>query len=212
MDDGKWLFALPPLLLVVDFRLQCASPNYQLVRNLFISPRYIPLTSEFLNFPRTDTQWINLGLWTSVDPLRGEYADACQALCKAVADFSKIPIDHSSDVLDVGNGNGDSSLYFSSCFGCSVTGVNAEPDEVARANSRGAKTILASATSVITSSERCSHVLAIDCIYHFNTRERFLKLAMSNPAQPCITYSDIVLNSPPSSFASSILMGRWNDV
>ena len=135
---------------------------------------------------REGQSWGNLGYWQSAT----DYSDACRALATMLGEQAGLA--HRSVVFDAGFGCGDQLLLWLEYFGVSrICGVNLSHSQTGHA-----KSLLASKDqneaadaiiqgdindpdiwSVTLNGERPSHVLALDCAYHFPSRPGFLVLA-----------------------------------
>ncbi len=124
--------------------------------------------------------YLNLGLWDGVESLD----DACQALAALVADSAAMgPGDR---VLDVGFGFADQDLFWATTYhpdGIVGLNVTASQVEVARRRVREAgleeriDLRLGSATEMPLESASVDKVVALECAFHFDTRERFFQEA-----------------------------------
>ncbi len=144
-----------------------------------------------------DSTWINLGLWTG----NCSYEKACERLAESVGEM--VQMKASSSVLDVGCGNGDSLLLWKRMFQAGhICGVNISPTEVAAARSLTShdedivvcKGDARSISSLVDISS-FSHVVCVDCAYHFDTRKEFLeKLFETKKTRARLGVADLVLS------------------
>ncbi|KAL0072036.1 hypothetical protein AAF712_000959 [Marasmius tenuissimus] len=141
------------------------------------------------------TEWLNMGLWkdTRVFP------QACEALAKRLVNAAELKI--GERVLDVGHGTGESLIVLLTDPTIprpkSLTGITSLATHHQRSVARVERLGLAGQTTtslyhgdaVYTSKEKQDHplhpdntsqfdvVFALDCAYHFHTREKFLRQA-----------------------------------
>jgi ubiquinone/menaquinone biosynthesis C-methylase UbiE len=124
--------------------------------------------------------YLNLGYWTGEQTLD----DACQALAALVADRSDMgPEDR---VLDVGFGFADQDIHWlETRRPAHILGLNITASQVEVARRRVADLGLAdridlregSATDMPLPSGSVDKVVALECAFHFRTRERFFEEA-----------------------------------
>jgi microcystin synthetase protein McyJ len=120
--------------------------------------------------------WLNLGYWKDART----YPAACAALTALIGDAARLgPEDK---VLDVGFGFGEQHFIWLDRFRVkTIIGINNTPLHVDIAQRRvrardledRVQLLLASATAVPFGSEDFDAVLALECAFHFNTREAF---------------------------------------
>ncbi len=120
--------------------------------------------------------YLNLGYWRDAHTLD----DACDALAALLAERCGM---HGEDrVLDVGFGFADQDIYWMTQAGPrSIVGLNVTASQVAVARARVAELGLAdrvdlrvgSATDMPLPDESFDVVTALECAFHFDTRERF---------------------------------------
>ncbi len=133
---------------------------------------------------RDNQSWGNLGYWKSAT----EYSDACRALALLLGE--QAGLDSQSEVFDAGFGCGDQLLLWLTDFRVAeVRGVNLSRSQTAFARTKLAAAGFKAAAIVqgdISNSEtwhvalggnRPSHVLALDCAYHFPSRQAFIAQA-----------------------------------
>jgi ubiquinone/menaquinone biosynthesis C-methylase UbiE len=124
--------------------------------------------------------YLNLGYWNGAETLD----DACQALAALVADAAEMkPGDR---VLDVGFGFADQDLFWMTAYGPDgIVGLNVTASQVGVARERvrlagledRIDLRLGSATEMPLESESVDKVVALECAFHFDTRERFFREA-----------------------------------
>ena len=165
---------------------------------------YTELDHKVLNLARTETPWMNLGKWKGGSSGK-TYAEACGDLARAVGDAADL---RRRDVLlDVGFGRGAQLLVWSQDYNVKeICGVNISHAEVehakhlvmsARTKSRFDLRV-GDATRLTWREEHFDRVLAMDCAYHFVTRETFFQEArrvLRNGGK--IVLADMILKTEP---------------
>eukprot|EP01102_Stenamoeba_stenopodia_P014026 TRINITY_DN4622_c0_g1_i2.p1 TRINITY_DN4622_c0_g1~~TRINITY_DN4622_c0_g1_i2.p1 ORF type:complete len:381 (+),score=60.65 TRINITY_DN4622_c0_g1_i2:201-1343(+) len=160
------------------------------------------------------TTWLNLGYWKTAT----SFVEACESLADLVGDAARLGV---GDVaLDVGNGCGDSSVYWTKKHQLAeLVGITPEvvQNQIAREKVKASKlesTIKLyigdavkldevlqkhwresrrSETGVVQLFDR---VLCLDCAYHFKTRRQFLQQAhKSLKSGGRIALSDLTLGA-----------------
>jgi microcystin synthetase protein McyJ len=120
--------------------------------------------------------WLNLGYWKAART----YPEAAAALACLVADAAKLGPNDS--ILDVGFGYAEQDFLFIERYGVKhITGLNITPLHVERANQRvrdrkleaRMDLRLGSATEMPFEAASFDKVTAVECAFHFDTRERF---------------------------------------
>jgi ubiquinone/menaquinone biosynthesis C-methylase UbiE len=153
------------------------------------------------DFPSPDTihvqsgrepLWVNLGYWRDLDlPSADNRALCAQLLRKAQENLARLlgdtaKLGASDDVLDCGFGYGDQDLLWMEEYKPRhITGINITPIQVEIAKQRvrlvGMQDRIAfsegSATALDFQAKRFNVVFALECAFHFNTREAFIKEA-----------------------------------
>jgi ubiquinone/menaquinone biosynthesis C-methylase UbiE len=157
--------------------------------------------------------YLNLGYWTGEQTLD----EACQALAALVADRSAMgPEDR---VLDVGFGFADQDIHWLETRGpAHILGLNITASQVEVARRRVADLGLAdridlregSATDMSLPSGSVDKVVALECAFHFRTRERFFEEAFRvlRPGGRLVT-ADII-PMPLSGDWGNRLKQRWS--
>ena len=121
--------------------------------------------------------YLNLGYWAEADDLD----DACDALAMLVGETARLG--PGETVLDVGFGFGDQDLlWMRRLQPARIIGLNITSSQVAVARGRVAEAGLAdridlrhgSATEMPLPDESVDRVVAVECAFHFRTREAFL--------------------------------------
>ena len=120
--------------------------------------------------------WLNLGYWKTAPAID----EACEALALLVGETAAIgPGD---EVVDVGFGFADQDMLWMRRFAPRrITGLNVTPSQVRLARARIARRGMAdrielregSATDMPLADACCDVVTAVECAFHFHTRERF---------------------------------------
>ena len=125
--------------------------------------------------------WLNLGYWE----VARNYPDACVAMAELVAEAAKLS--PGDELLDVGFGFAEQDFFWVERYGLKrITGVNITPLHVekaqARARERGLQDRLdlqlGSATELPFERDSFDCVTALECAFHFDTRERFFSEAL----------------------------------
>ncbi len=175
------------------------------------------LTELALN--RDGEAWGNLGYWTGA----GHYSQACRALAAALGNAAGL--DRDSVLFDAGFGCGDQLLLWLDQYAVAdLCGVNISQSQTRLAQDRleqsGHQAVAASIMQGdvdrpedwqrAMAGRRLSHVLALDCAYHFPDRRRFHARAADNlPTGGVLALTDFIRPDPEpgSGLRQSIL--RW---
>jgi ubiquinone/menaquinone biosynthesis C-methylase UbiE len=121
--------------------------------------------------------YLNLGYWKTARTID----EACEALATLVAETAAMGPD--DDVVDVGFGFADQDMLWMERFAPRhITGLNVTPVQVRLARQRVRRRGLAdritliegSATAMPLPDACCDIVTAVECAFHFHTREDFL--------------------------------------
>lgn len=124
--------------------------------------------------------WLNLGYWKEAKT----YPEACLSLTRLFGEFAGLK--ESDRILDVGFGFGEQDRVFLEDFGVShITGINITPLHVKIAKKRMADRGLAdrcsfklgNATKINFPPEHFDKIMALECAFHFYTREDFFREA-----------------------------------
>jgi SAM-dependent methyltransferase len=157
--------------------------------------------------------YLNLGYWSGEQTLD----QACQALAALVAERSDMgPNDQ---VLDVGFGFADQDIYWSNIYRpVRIQGLNITASQVAVARRRIAELGIGdridlregSATEMPLPAESVDKVVALECAFHFRTREDFFAEAFRvlRPGGRLVT-ADII-PMPLSDNRRARLKQRWS--
>ena len=124
--------------------------------------------------------WLNFGYWKQATT----YNTACREMARLLAQAADLgPAD---DLLDVGFGFGEQDLLWAQEFGVkTIKGLNITPIHVEVARQRVAAAGLAhridlaqgSATAMPFANSTFSKVTALECAFHFDTRDDFFREA-----------------------------------
>ena len=133
---------------------------------------------------RHGQSWGNLGYWQT----ETDYSAACRALAQLLGE--QAGLDKKSDIFDAGFGSGDQLLLWLEHFRVArVRGANLSHSQTAYAQAKLSNAGFTSATIVqgdindpdvwriALKGNRPSHVVALDCAYHFPSRLEFFRLA-----------------------------------
>lgn len=131
--------------------------------------------------PTTSARYLNLGYWARAQSLD----DACDDLVRLVGERARLG--SADQLLDVGFGFGDQDLLWWREFGPKrIKGLNITASQVAVARARVAEQELSrqidlrlgSATAMPVAANSVDVVVALECAFHFQTRERFFAEAL----------------------------------
>ncbi len=140
---------------------------------------------------RDGQSWGNLGYWHTAN----DYSDACRALAQLLGD--QAGLGEQSVLLDAGFGCGDQLLLWLEHFGVArVRGANLSSSQTVYAKTKLAKVGFKDAAAAIMrgdindpevwwlalQGDRPSHIVALDCAYHFPSRPDFVGLARQHLA------------------------------
>lgn len=124
--------------------------------------------------------WMNLGYWKQAKT----YPEAAAALASYLGDAALLGAGH--EVLDVGFGFGEQDIFWAKHYDVKkIHGINITPLHVEVSRSRveahqlshRIDLRLGSATEIPFPDNRFDKVLALECAFHFNTREKFFQEA-----------------------------------
>ncbi|TFK75482.1 S-adenosyl-L-methionine-dependent methyltransferase [Pluteus cervinus] len=149
------------------------------------------------------TEWMNMGYWEKTDM----FPEACEALAMKLVQAARFKA--GGKILDVGHGTGESLVFLTSNPGVPrpsyLAGITSIPSHHKRSETRLAKCIQSLrvgerpettlyAGDAIYRADAPAHpfhpestvsfdaILALDCAYHFNTRNLFLKQSFTHLA------------------------------
>jgi ubiquinone/menaquinone biosynthesis C-methylase UbiE len=158
--------------------------------------------------------WVNLGYWRDVESCTVEnYVRWPELLTRAQMNLATLLADtaklvESDDVLDCGFGYGDQDIFWLENYKPRrIVGINITKEQVRIASERARILDLehrldfrhASATKIPFSSKAFDVVLALECAFHFDTREAFLEEA-ARVLKPGgrIAIADMFCTQPPN--------------
>jgi microcystin synthetase protein McyJ len=159
--------------------------------------------------------WLNLGYWKTART----YPSACEAMASLVAEAAKLGPD--VEQLDVGFGFAEQDFFWMERYGVKrIAGLNITPMHVERANARVKERgltdrmdlRLGSATQIPFEPGSFDAVTALECAFHFDTREQFFDEAFRvlRPGGHLATAD--VLPAPgygAMSFVNKMALKRW---
>jgi ubiquinone/menaquinone biosynthesis C-methylase UbiE len=152
--------------------------------------------------------YLNFGLW---DGGVTDYVEAAERLLARVG--GKIGLDEGSLLLDVACGMGSEDLFFLRRFGCAaIEAIDLTAKHVAIAVSRNPYSNVnyrvGDACSLPFGAARFTHVTAIECVVHFNPREKFFHEAR-RVLRPDgrLGMSDFCLGRPPRGRFERMVVG-----
>ncbi|GAA6062270.1 hypothetical protein JCM10212_000930 [Sporobolomyces blumeae] len=159
------------------------------------------------------TLWHNMGYWVKAG--EESFAEAASELCRRVAKAA----DRGKRICEVGYGSGDSTLLFASEFSpetyVGFTPIESQQATAARRAVRAGLDpvrfdIRRGDAAVDLGSLKTSSidaVVAIDCAFHFNTKQDFFRSATKVLAPSGrIALADLVLPSSPLTFLDTFLL------
>ncbi len=124
--------------------------------------------------------WLNLGYWETART----YPEACEHMARLVAEAAHFG--EGDEVLDVGFGYGEQDLYWAQRYPVKrIVGLNVTPLHVElarkRVKQRGMEQRvdlnLGNAVDLPFEAESLDKVVALECAFHFDTREEFFREA-----------------------------------
>lgn len=158
--------------------------------------------------------WVNLGYWRDVESCTVEnYVRWPELLTQAQVHLATLLADtaelvESDEVLDCGFGYGDQDIFWLEKYKPRrIVGINITREQVRIASERARilgsenrlKFLHASATNIPLSSQAFDVILALECAFHFDTREAFLQEA-ARVLRPGgrIAIADMFCTQPPN--------------
>jgi microcystin synthetase protein McyJ len=159
--------------------------------------------------------WLNLGYWSTART----YPEACVAMASLVAEAAKL--DGGRELLDVGFGFAEQDFFWIERYGVKrIAGLNITQLHVDRARQRVTERglgdrmdlRLGSATEMPFEAGSFDAVTALECAFHFDTREKFFAEAFRvlRPGGTIATAD--VLPEPgyaPMNFVNRMALKRW---
>ena len=168
---------------------------------------------------RDGQSWGNLGYWQNA----GDYSDACRALALLLGE--QAGLDRQSTVFDAGFGCGDQLLLWLDHFHVAkVRGINLSRSQTDKAQTRLTKAGYPDTAAAIMQGnindprlwgaalhrDKPSHVLALDCAYHFPSRVEFFALAQWHLAPSgTLALTDFMLSDCHHTEAMAHRLLRW---
>ena len=168
---------------------------------------------------REGQSWGNLGYWQTAT----DYSDACRALALVLGE--QAGLNRQSIVFDAGFGCGDQLLLWLDHFRVThVRGANLSNSQTSYAKAKLADAGFPAASHAIMSgdindpevwvatpnADQTSHVLALDCAYHFPSRRRFFALTQQHLASGGrLALTDFVLSDQHDRASLTDRVLRW---
>jgi cyclopropane fatty-acyl-phospholipid synthase-like methyltransferase len=156
-----------------------------------------------------ETLFLNLGYWRTATTLD----EACRDLARLLADRGDFA--HAGTLLDVGFGFGDQDMLWASRHPrLRIVGLNVTPMQVARARTRVHERGLSdridlragSATEMPMPDGSVERVSALECAFHFVTRDRFLAEAFRVLTPGGLLATSDVLSPPKATWLDRRLL------
>jgi microcystin synthetase protein McyJ len=160
--------------------------------------------------------WLNLGYWKEART----YPEAATAMACRLADAAKLGA--GDEVLDVGFGFAEQDFLWLERYGVKhITGINITPLHVERANAlakmKGVEAKvdlrLGSATDMPFAPSSFDKVTALECAFHFDTRERFFEAAfrvLRPGGKLALADGGPMPGQGPMTFLNRIALKRWS--
>lgn len=130
----------------------------------------------------TDLKWLNLGYWKTATTT----LEASEAMAEIVAKTADLK--NSKNLLDVGFGYGEQLVFWAKNYPqINITGVNLVAKQVQIAQEKldenhlnNRVTLLCNDAVVMSfTNNSFDRIIAIECAFHFNTRQKFLENAFA---------------------------------
>ena len=160
--------------------------SFRLVRQKDAAAYYTTLGDDVIDFmdegyvDDSEPRWLNIGYWKAART----YPEACAAMVELLG--TRAGLQPTDEVLDVGVGFAEQDFVFVDRFKLAhITGIDITPVHVEKGRERVAKRgledqidiRLGSATAMEFPDESFDKVLALECAFHFDTREDFMREA-----------------------------------
>ena len=160
--------------------------SFSLLRQKDAAAYYTSLGDDVIDFmnegyvDNSKPLWLNLGYWK----VARTYPDACVAMVELLG--TRAGLKPSDGVLDVGVGFAEQDFVLLDRFKVShITGIDITPVHVDKGRERVAKRglekqidiRLGSATAMEFPAASFEKVLALECAFHFDTRDQFMREA-----------------------------------
>jgi microcystin synthetase protein McyJ len=160
--------------------------SFSMVRQKDAAAYYTSLGDDVIDFMNegyvddAKPLWLNLGYWKEART----YPDACVAMVELLG--TRAGLQPGDEVLDVGVGFAEQDFVLLDRFKVSrITGIDITPVHVAKGRERVAKRglekqidiRLGSATAMEFPDASFDRVLALECAFHFDTRDQFVREA-----------------------------------
>jgi microcystin synthetase protein McyJ len=161
--------------------------SFSLVRQKDAAAYYTKLGDDAIDFmdggyvDDSKPRWLNVGYWKSART----YPDACAAMVELLG--TRAGLQSTDRVLDVGVGFAEQDFVFLDRFQLAhITGIDITPVHVDKGRERVAKRgledqidiQLGSATEMEFPDESFDKVFALECAFHFDTRDQFMREAL----------------------------------
>jgi len=174
---------------------------------------YMEKTDRHNSLENKSRLWLNCGYWKTAR----NYEDAGTEMARLVAKEGNIT--ESSSILDVGCGFAEQDILWATEFGCKISGIDLTPLHVQVAQKRIKLAHLDHLVSVYfgnatllrhQQNSSYTHVIALECAFHFNTREKFLKEAFRVLSPGGILVLTDLLPKPGRDYSAFVQrLGRW---
>ncbi|UXA06952.1 class I SAM-dependent methyltransferase [Mycobacterium sp. SMC-2] len=170
----------------IQLAFRRASQAFDLMRQKDAAAYYTVIGDDLIDFmnegyaDESKPLWLNLGYWKAART----YPDACVAMVELLG--TRAGLEPGDRVLDVGVGFAEQDLVLLDCFKVShITGIDITPVHVEKGRERVAGRGLqkridirsGSATAMEFPDESFEKVLALECAFHFDTRDQFMREA-----------------------------------